>query len=92
MLNIARLVIGASNSDRLFVTCETCNCLPDPFQVLAGCTIGNNGLKIVVPGKLRKKIAICEGCKESFVQREEEVLCITCLEHLQMNTSSCSFQ
>ncbi len=156
MLNIARRVLGASNGDRLFVTCETYNCLPDPFQALAGCTIGNKGLKIKdhgkmavtvtkrvpvdsrikgvrimldpaktvqypslhawfmktekvthpeaisillragesvytwdildldVPEKPRKKIAICEGCKESFIQREEEMLCVACLERLQM--------
>jgi formylmethanofuran dehydrogenase subunit E len=155
MLNIVKSVLGASNGDRLFVTCETYNCLPDPFQVLAGCTIGNKGLKIKdhgkmavsvtkrapagsrvrgvrimldpaktvkyprlhawfmklekvshseaistllsagdsvytyelfdhdVPEKPRKKIAICEGCGESFIQRAEEVLCVACLERSQ---------
>ena len=153
MLNLAKKILGASNKDRLFVTCETYNCLPDPFQVLAGCTVGNKGLMILdhgkmavtvtrsasagsmvkgvriildpaktvrfprlhawfmktekiphpeaisillsagesvytykildleVPGKPRKKIAICECCKESFVQRDEEMLCVACLEH-----------
>jgi formylmethanofuran dehydrogenase subunit E len=153
MLNIAKNVLGASNGDRLFVICETCNCLPDPFQVLAGCTIGNKGLKIKdygkiavtvtkqapvhsrmkgvrvvldpaktiqyprlhawfmntekvahseaisillqagesvytwkvleldVPEKPKKKISICETCKESFVQRDE-TLCAACLERL----------
>ena len=52
MLNLAKKVLGASNKDRLFVTCETYNCLPDPFQVLAGCTVGNKGLKILDHGKM----------------------------------------
>jgi formylmethanofuran dehydrogenase subunit E len=39
-----------------------------------------------VPEKPRKKIAICEGCKESFIPREEEMLCVACLERLQMKT------
>ena len=43
MLNIARRVLEASDVNRLFVTCETYNRLPDPFQVLAGATIGNKG-------------------------------------------------
>jgi formylmethanofuran dehydrogenase subunit E len=152
MLSIAKRILGASNGDRLFVTCETYNCLPDPFQVLAGCTIGNKGLKIIdhgkmavtvtkrasantrikgvrimldpaktaryprlhawfmktekvahpeaisilleagesvytwkildldVPEKPRKKIAICEECKESFIQKDAEMLCAACLE------------
>jgi formylmethanofuran dehydrogenase subunit E len=161
MLDIARRVLGASNGDRLFVTCETYNCLPDPFQVLAGCTIGNKGLKIkdygkmaatvtrrapvdasikgvriildpaktvkfprlhawfmktekvahteaisiliqagesvyswevldlIVPEKPKKKIAICEGCLESFIQREAETLCVACLESLDTKARSC---
>jgi formylmethanofuran dehydrogenase subunit E len=159
MLNLARKVLCASNKDRLFVTCETYNCLPDSFQVLAGCTVGNKGLKILdhgkmavtvtrrasagtivkgvrvmldpaktakyprlhawfmktekiphpeaisillsasesvytykildleVPEKPRKKIAICECCKESFVQRKEEMLCVACLDHSQKELS-----
>lgn len=152
MLNIARKVLDVSEGERLFVTCETYNCLPDPFQILAGCTIGNKGLKIKdhgkmavtissrgpagsrvkgvrimldpsktaryprlhawfmktakvphpeavsilleagesvytweavdleVPEKPRKQIAICEGCGESFIKREEEMLCQACLD------------
>lgn len=154
MLNIARKVLGINSGDRLFVTCETYNCLPDPFQILAGCTIGNKGLKVldhgkmaatisrrapagsrvkairimldpikttqyprlhdwfmktckvphpeavsilleagdsvytwvitdlVVPEKPRKRISICKECNESFIQREEEMLCRACLEAL----------
>ncbi len=154
MLKIARRVLNASNGDRLFVTCETYNCLPDPFQVLANATIGNKGLKIIdhgkmaatiakrgapgsktkavriildpaktaryprlhawfmktakvphseavsilleagetvytwevlemdVPTKPRKKIEICGGCGESFIQRSDELLCQACAEKL----------
>jgi formylmethanofuran dehydrogenase subunit E len=161
MLSIAKRVLGTSNGDRLFVTCETYNCLPDPFQVLAGCTIGNKGLKIIDHGKMavtvtkrapansrikgirimldpaktvqfprlhawflktekvahpeaisillgadesvytwkildldvsekpRKKIAVCDCCHESFIQKEEEMLCVACLERMRQNTGSC---
>ncbi len=41
MLNIARRVLDADFGEQLYVTCETFNCLPDPFQILAGCKIGN---------------------------------------------------
>jgi formylmethanofuran dehydrogenase subunit E len=57
MLNLARRVLDINGDDRLFVVCETYNCLPDPFQVLAGCTIGNKGLKIVDHGKMAATIS-----------------------------------
>lgn len=151
MLNTARRILGIDADERLFVTCETYNCLPDPFQILAGCTIGNKGLKIIdhgkmaatisrrgpagsrvkavrimldpaktvryprlhswfmktckvphpeavsilleagesvytwevldliVPEKPRKQITICRECGESFIQREEEMLCQACI-------------
>jgi hypothetical protein len=41
MLKIAKKVLDADHEEQLYVTCETYNCLPDPFQILAGCTIGN---------------------------------------------------
>ncbi len=52
MLNIAKRVLDANYGEQLYVTCETYNCLPDPFQVLAGCTIGNKKLKIKDYGKI----------------------------------------
>ncbi|NJD52517.1 MAG: formylmethanofuran dehydrogenase [Candidatus Methanoperedens sp.] len=52
MLNIAKRVLDADPGEQLYVTCETYNCLPDPFQVLAGCTIGNKKLKIKDHGKM----------------------------------------
>lgn len=47
MLKIASKLLDIKEGDRIFVTCETLNCLPDPFQILHGCTIGNKGLKIL---------------------------------------------
>ena len=52
MLNIARRVLDVQDGERIYVTCETKSCMPDPFQILAGATIGNNGLKINNLGKM----------------------------------------
>jgi formylmethanofuran dehydrogenase subunit E len=52
VLNIAKRVLGADPGEQLYVTCETYSCLPDPFQILAGCTIGNKKLKIRDFGKM----------------------------------------
>lgn len=56
MLNLARRVLGINEAERIFVTCETYNCLPDPFQILAGAIIGNKGLKIKDHGKMAATI------------------------------------
>lgn len=52
MLNIARRELDVQEGERIYVTCETKSCMPDPFQILAGATIGNNGLKIMNWGKM----------------------------------------
>ncbi|MDW5550394.1 FmdE family protein [Methanosarcina sp.] len=52
MLNIARRELDIRDGERIYVTCETKSCMPDPFQILAGATIGNNGLKIMNFGKM----------------------------------------
>jgi formylmethanofuran dehydrogenase subunit E len=52
MLNIARRELDVQGSERIYVICETQNCMPDPFQILAGATIGNGGLKIKDLGKM----------------------------------------
>jgi formylmethanofuran dehydrogenase subunit E len=57
MYNIARRLLEVSNGENTFVTCETYNCLPDPFQVLAGSTIGNKRLKIDDRGKMAVTIS-----------------------------------
>ncbi len=52
MFNLAKRVLDVNDGDRLFATCETYNCLPDAFQALAGCTIGNKTLRIKAYGKM----------------------------------------
>jgi len=52
MFNIAKKALDLQDGERIFVTCETYNCLPDPFQVLGGATIGNKGLRIADSGKM----------------------------------------
>ncbi len=155
MLNIAKRVLDADYEEQLYVTCETYNCLPDPFQILAGCTIGNKKLKIrdfgkmavvvnkrapenqmlvrsvrivldpaktaqyprlhewymkigkvpheeaisllidagesvytyeiidiELPEKPEKRIALCDKCGESFVQKNGGILCLDCMEKI----------
>jgi formylmethanofuran dehydrogenase subunit E len=52
MFNIAQDVLGFRDGERIYVTCETYSCIPDAFQILAGATIGNNGMRIVDSGKM----------------------------------------
>ncbi len=52
MFNIAQNVLGFRDGERVYVTCETYNCIPDAFQILAGATIGNNGMRIADLGKM----------------------------------------
>jgi len=155
MLNIAKRVLDADPKEQLYVTCETYNCLPDPFQILAGCTIGNKKLRIKDHGKMavlvnkrapdgqklvrsirivldpkktsqyprlhewymktgkvpheeaisvlidaresvysyeimdielpekpEKNIALCDKCKESFVQKNGGAVCLECMEKI----------
>ena len=63
MLNIARRELDVRDGERIYVTCETKSCVPDPFQILAGATIGNNGLKINNLGK--------DGCNGEQTQAPE---------------------
>ncbi len=58
MLNLAQRILDVSQQERLFVVCETYNCLPDPFQVLASCTVGNKGLKIRDYGKMAATVSL----------------------------------
>ena len=52
MLSLGRRLLGIEENERIHVLCETQNCLPDPFQVLAGATIGNRGLMVRDTGKM----------------------------------------
>lgn len=56
MLSIAKRELDVQEGERIYVTCETKSCMPDPFQILAGATIGNNGLKIHNLGKMAATI------------------------------------
>ena len=52
MFNLAKKLLEIKDGEKIYVTCETKNCLPDPFQIICGCTIGNNGLNIIDHGKM----------------------------------------
>ena len=52
MLNIAKKFLDLKDGERIYVTCETINCIPDPFQILGGATIGNKGLTVKDYGKM----------------------------------------
>jgi formylmethanofuran dehydrogenase subunit E len=52
MLALGKRLLGIEENQRIHVLCETQNCLPDPFQVLAGATIGNKGLMVRDTGKM----------------------------------------
>ncbi len=61
MLKIAIKFLDMKEGDRVFVTCETLNCLPDPFQILCGCTVGNKGLKVLDYDKMA--VTVNKGAK-----------------------------
>ena len=46
MLNIAKKELDIKEDEKIYVTCETLNCVPDPFQILRSSTVGNKGLKV----------------------------------------------
>lgn len=52
MLQIAKKLLDIKEGDKIYVTCETSACVPDPFQIICGSTIGNKGLKILDYGKM----------------------------------------
>ncbi|MBW2083090.1 MAG: formylmethanofuran dehydrogenase [Deltaproteobacteria bacterium] len=52
MLFLGRRLLAVEDNERIHVQCETANCLPDPFQIIGGSTIGNKGLIIRDTGKL----------------------------------------
>ena len=74
MLNLARELLDIKEDERIFVICETQNCLPDPFQILRGCTIGNKGLNIVDHGKMAVTINKAAVPGENFVKGVRIVL------------------
>jgi formylmethanofuran dehydrogenase subunit E len=52
MLILGRRLLGVEENEKIHVVCETQNCLPDPFQVLAGATLGNKRLMLRDTGKM----------------------------------------
>lgn len=52
MLALGRRLLGVEENEKIHVVCETRNCLPDPFQVLAGATVGNKRLVVRDTGKV----------------------------------------
>jgi formylmethanofuran dehydrogenase subunit E len=46
MFNLSKKLLDIKDGERIYVTCETKNGIPDPFQIICGCTLGNNGLDI----------------------------------------------
>ncbi|AIJ06263.1 formylmethanofuran dehydrogenase subunit E [Methanocaldococcus bathoardescens] len=52
MFNLAKKILNIDEKDRVYVTCETYNCIPDAFQILGKCTTGNKRLKISDTGKM----------------------------------------
>jgi formylmethanofuran dehydrogenase subunit E len=52
MLALGERLLGVDGNERIHVECETYKCLPDTFQYLAGCTIGNKGLIVRDTGKI----------------------------------------
>jgi formylmethanofuran dehydrogenase subunit E len=52
MLYMGKRLLNIEEGDRIHVECETFNCLPDPFQLIEGCTVGNKGLIVRDTGKM----------------------------------------
>jgi len=46
MLKIAKNKLKFKSGDKIYVISETINCLPDPFQIILGSTVGNKRLTI----------------------------------------------
>jgi formylmethanofuran dehydrogenase subunit E len=44
-------LLEAEKGEKLFAIAETYRCLPDPVQVIAGCTFGNHRLQVIQIGK-----------------------------------------
>jgi len=51
MVDYALELLGARHGEKLYAVAETYKCIPDPVQVVAGCTFGNHRLQVVPIGK-----------------------------------------
>lgn len=51
MVDYALELLGATPGERFYAVAETYRCVPDPVQVMTGCTFGNHRLQVVPVGK-----------------------------------------
>jgi formylmethanofuran dehydrogenase subunit E len=51
MVDYALELLRARHGEKLYAVAETYKCIPDPVQVIAGCTFGNHRLQVVPIGK-----------------------------------------
>jgi len=51
MVDYALELLGARHGEKLYAVAETYKCIPDPVQVMAGCTFGNHRLQVIPIGK-----------------------------------------
>jgi len=68
MLNIAKRELDIKEDEKIYVTCETSNCVPDPFQILRGSTIGNKGLKVEEYDKMAVTVNKAAGKHDKHVK------------------------
>jgi len=69
MVDYALDLLGAEPGEKLFAVCETHKCVPDALQVIAGCTTGNNRLRLVPIGKFA--LTLSRGSRDSSNGRRE---------------------
>ena len=68
MLNIAKRELEINDDEKIYVTCETFNCVPDPFQLLRSPTIGNKGLKVLDYDKMAVTVNKAAGEDEKHMK------------------------
>jgi formylmethanofuran dehydrogenase subunit E len=51
MVDYALELLGAQAGEKLYAIAETYKCIPDPLQIIAGCTFGNHRLQVIPIGK-----------------------------------------
>jgi len=67
MLNIAKRELDINDDEKIYVTCETSNCVPDPFQILRSSTMGNKGLKIEDYDKMAVTVNKAAGKDDKYI-------------------------
>ncbi len=68
MLNIAKRELDIKEGEKIYVTCETFNCVPDPFQILRSSTLGNKGLKVEDYDKMAVTVNKAAGKNEKHIK------------------------